>query len=223
MTTEHDHQRGDHAVELLAVAMRQEETAGFIEEQVVEVAVEFLLFETQLPLNRLHRRREVLRPVGIGEREPVRVQLPDAPDAGIDERLLALAVRCLSAPLDEFRRLRRSQRKADWPDAGDFETRQRGRAATAGAERAGAIDRLQRPGQSVRNVVCHARVSEGTGAGLVSRRGSARRNRDVESPSAPPRGRPRERQRAGPRRGGTSPSTAGRSPVRPRRVRWRIR
>ena len=48
---EHDDQRRDHPVELLAVAMGQEEAPRLVEQQVVEVALQLLLLQPQLVLD----------------------------------------------------------------------------------------------------------------------------------------------------------------------------
>ena len=48
---QHDDQRRDHPVELLAVAVGQEEAPRLVEQQVVEVALQLLLLQPQLLLD----------------------------------------------------------------------------------------------------------------------------------------------------------------------------
>ena len=68
------------------------------------------------------------------------VQLPDAPDLGVDDGLRPLAVGGLVAMLDQLLRLLDGERQADRPQALDLQPGQQGGDAAADAERAGSID-----------------------------------------------------------------------------------
>src|SRR5262249_54529296 len=137
-------QRRDHAAELLAVAVGQEEAPRLVEQEVVEVALQLLLFQPQLLLDGLHDPLEERLPGGVGQAEAVRLQAPDAAHLRIDDGLLALAVGGLLAVLLQLLRLDRGERHPDGAEALDLEPGQHGGGAAAGAERAGPIDLVQR-------------------------------------------------------------------------------
>lgn len=131
-------------MEFLAVAVWQEETARFVEQQVVEVALELLLLQTEFVLNGFDRVTKELRPFGIREREPIGIELPHAPDARIHEGRLALSVRSLFTVGLQFLRLMRRAGQTDRPETGDLQTGVRSAIAPGHTERTGAIDLLDR-------------------------------------------------------------------------------
>ena len=94
-------------------------------------------------------------PVGIRQREAVRLHPPDAPDARVDEGLLALAVGGLMAVLDQLLRLPGGERQADRPQSLDLQPGQDGGALPADAEGAGSIDLVQRLAELLPKVLSH--------------------------------------------------------------------
>ena len=145
---EHDDQRRDHPVELLAVAMRQEEAARLVEQQVVEVALQLLLLQPELLLDLGDRLREEPLPIGVRQREAVRLHPPDAPDARIDEGLLALAVGGLVAMLHQLLRLLGREGQADRPQPLDLQPGQHGGSTAADAEGARGDRSCPTPGRA---------------------------------------------------------------------------
>ena len=146
---QHDDERRDHPVELLAVAMGQEEAPLLVEQQVVEVALELLALQPELFLDLADDLLDDPVPVGVLEAEAVRLHPPDAADLRVDEGLLALAVGGLMTVLDQLFRRPRGERQPDRPQALDLQAGQDGGHAAGGAERTGSIDPIQLPTEFV--------------------------------------------------------------------------
>ena len=142
---QHHDERRDHPVELLAVAMGQEEAPFLVEQQVVQVALELLALQPELFLDLADDLLDDPVPVGVLEAEAVRLHPPDAADLRVDEGLLALAVGGLMTVLDQLFRCPRGERQPDRPQALDFQAGQDGGHAVGGAERTGSIDSIQLP------------------------------------------------------------------------------
>src|SRR5262245_18632617 len=119
------------------------------------MAFEFLLLQAEFLLNGADGVLKELRPFGIGEREPVRIALPHAPNARIDERLLSLSVGRGFAVRLEFLRLRRRQRQSDGSETGDLQAGVRRAVATGHTERTGTVDLLDRRMELFRYGVDH--------------------------------------------------------------------
>ena len=83
---EHYHQRRDHPVQPLAVAMWQEKAAGFIQQQLVEMTLEALRLKAQLGRNSPDGSVDERWPCGIRQRKPVAVQLEDVSHTPVDDR-----------------------------------------------------------------------------------------------------------------------------------------
>ena len=120
----HDHQARHHPIDLFPIAVRQKEAARFVEQQVIQMAGQLLLGQTQVLLHSLHRLGQELVPLGIGQTELVRHELPGFADFGIDKGFRALAVgRRFTEFLELFRLLRR-KRKTDRSERIDLQTGQ---------------------------------------------------------------------------------------------------
>ena len=149
-----DHQRGDHPIELLAVAMRQEEAALFVHEQLVEVGRQLAVFEPQGPLHVLEDGSDEIVPLRVGQLKLAGVEFPNAPHVGIDHRFRPLAIRCLAAELDQFAGLRRPQRQPHGAQPADFQSWHRQRPIAPGTDFARPIHLTQR----VEELVVNARL-----------------------------------------------------------------
>jgi hypothetical protein len=152
---EHDDQRRNHSIELLAVAMRQEEAPRLIDQQVIEVALQLLLLQSQLLLDLDDRLLDEPFPIGIRQRETVRPHPPDAPDARVDDGLLALAVGSLFAVLHQFFRLLGGERQTDRPQLRNLQPGEHGGDTAADAERTRSIDFRQLEAKLISKVLPH--------------------------------------------------------------------
>ena len=146
-----DDQSGNHAFQFLAVAMGQKEAAWLVEEQVVEVGFQLLFLQAEFLLDLAYRLLQENVPVGIGQREAVRLQFPDAANAGIDDGLLTLAIGGLPAQLFQRLGLRRSERQGDRTESLDFQARQHGRGTAADAKGSWPVDLVQHLAQFARD------------------------------------------------------------------------
>ena len=108
-----DGQRGHHPIELLAVAVRQEEAAFFVQEQLVKLGRELVAFKPQRLPHVLDDGGDKIVPFGVGQPELVRVERPRPPHRGIDHGFRPLAKRRLAAELDQLAGLGLRQRQPD--------------------------------------------------------------------------------------------------------------
>src|SRR6266545_2229289 len=88
-----DHERGHHALQLLAVTMEQKERTLLVQQQVVQVGDELPALQAELGVDSRDRGAEKLLPGGIRQRKAPGQHPPHAADACVDDRRLALAVR----------------------------------------------------------------------------------------------------------------------------------
>ena len=80
--------------------MGGEEAALFVDEQLVELGA-YVFVDAEFLLDCIDDGRDVRVPLGITEREPGRLDLPDAANILIDDRFLTAAVGGLSCLGDE--------------------------------------------------------------------------------------------------------------------------
>lgn len=118
-----DAQRGDHAVFLLHVAVADEETAGFIDQQLVQFGSELRTAESLRC--KLEDSAERIGPCPAAGMHPFRIDLPTVANAGVHERLRALAVGRTFRSRDESLGLHGRNRKGNRPDAVDLQKRHR--------------------------------------------------------------------------------------------------
>ncbi len=111
-----DRQRRDHAVHLLRVAMRCEETAGFVDEQLVQPRVEPLGRAAEPGRRLVENPLERIPPRLSGHANPGRVDLPAVAYRGIDQRVRALAVRRAFRRGNQGADLRLGNRKGEQAD-----------------------------------------------------------------------------------------------------------
>ena len=78
-----------------------------------------------------------------GEAHPVRADLPAAPHGGVDDRLLAAAIRGGFGHADDPLRLLGQQRQRDGADALDGQRRRQKFGRAGGKEVAGSADRAE--------------------------------------------------------------------------------
>ena len=138
-----DHQRGDHAGRLLAVAMGAEEPSRFVHQQLVQPRLGALARAPQALGGAADDLRQRVVPCPAAHVHLVRVDLPAVAHRAVQHRLRSPAVR---RPFS-----RRRQRlgvggrngKGDQPGAGDLQAWQWREQPAVGAVFAGAVNRLQ--------------------------------------------------------------------------------
>jgi len=155
-----DGQCGHHPIELLAVAVRQEEAAFFVHEQLVKLGRELVAFKPQRLPHVLYDGGDKIVPFGVGQPELVRVERPRPPHRGIDHGFPPLAKRRLAAELDQLAGLGLSQRQPDPAQPPHFQSRQRQGAIAPCAKSPRPIDAGDRFEQFVVNAqfllrLCH--------------------------------------------------------------------
>ena len=101
-----DRQGGNHAVGLLGVAVGREETARFVDQQLVEWRVEPVEGATEARRHQSEDSAESLRPCGTRQPHPLGFDLPAVANRPVDEGLRSLAVGRALGPLDQCPNLR---------------------------------------------------------------------------------------------------------------------
>ena len=138
-----DREGCDHAVGLLGVAVRQEEPARLVDEQLVELGVEPLARAAETRRRGLEDARERLRPRVPFQPHPLRVDLPAVADRGVHQRLRPLAVGCPLGRLDQGAYLRLGHRKGHHAGAFDLQPWHGREQPAVGAEVARPADGAQ--------------------------------------------------------------------------------
>ena len=141
---EHDDQRRDHPVELLAVAVGQEEAPRLVEQQVVEVASQLLLLQARARPGPCRRSpRGTRSQSGFVSENRSGSSRQTRRTLGSTRVFVALAVGGLIAVLVQLLRLPGGEGQADRAQPLDLQPGQHGRGTAADAERAGPIDLTQ--------------------------------------------------------------------------------
>jgi hypothetical protein len=81
---QNDGQCGRHPIEFLAVAVRQEEAAFFVREQLVKLGREPVAFKPQRLPHFIRDGGDKIIPFGVGQPELVRLEGPRPPHRGIN-------------------------------------------------------------------------------------------------------------------------------------------
>ena len=138
-----DRQGRNHPAGFLGVAVRREETARFIDQQLVELRVEPVGGATQARRRRVEDLRERLRPRGARQSHPLGIDLPAVADRPVQQCFRSLAVRRALRHLDQGTDLRLGDRKGQGARALHLQTRHGREQSAVGAEVARAVDGQQ--------------------------------------------------------------------------------
>ena len=120
----HD-QRAEHPLGFLGVAVRQKEAAALVHKQLVELGGDTCVFTSQPCIHFRKDDLEVRRPRFSADLDLARSDLPHLADGGINDRLLAPAVRCPFRPPQNRRDLGVGYRKRKRSGAFDIHPRHR--------------------------------------------------------------------------------------------------
>ena len=112
-----DRQRRDHAVRLLRIAVRGEEAAGFVDEQLVQPRIEPLGRATEAGRRLVENPFERVPPRTSGYVNPRRGDLPAVAYRRVDQRVRPLAVGRAFRRGDQGANLRLGNRKGEHADA----------------------------------------------------------------------------------------------------------
>ena len=148
-----DRQGRDHPVGFLGVAVRREETARFIDQQLVELRVEPVGGATQARRRRVEDLRERLRPRGARQSHPLGIDLPAVADRPVQQCFRSLAVRRALRPLDQGSDLRLGNREGEGARALHLQPRHGREQSAVGAKVARAVDGQQQLLERIRGAV----------------------------------------------------------------------
>ena len=143
-----DEQRGEHAGCFFGVAVADEEAALVVHQQLVELG-HHLRRNAQAAGHLRHDGLQIARPVLALDVNPLRADLPSAPNLGVDQRLCAAAKRRALGHGNELFGLHGQQRQRHRPDAVDLQPRPMQRHRAGGMKVTGAANRAQQRGQVV--------------------------------------------------------------------------
>lgn len=144
---QHQHHRREHAGYLLGIAVVDEEGAGVVDEELVEIGRDRPIHaEAKGDVD--DQLVESLLPATPADPDLAGIDLPGSPDVTVDERFLAAPVWCAFGDPDQLLDLRRLQRKGDSADTFDVDRRHDDFALAADAEITRLSDRSKQGEES---------------------------------------------------------------------------
>ena len=134
-----DDQRGEHARLLFRVAVRDEEAALIVDQQLIQAGVDRIADAKALG-DAGDDGFQCLRPLLAGKLKFRRADLPGTADAGVDDCFAAAAIRRLLGDRDQLLGLGGNEWQGDWADALNRQTWGEHLLCAADAERCRPVD-----------------------------------------------------------------------------------